>query len=125
MGDNMERSMGSNLEVSQSCNEVSVGPDYSVEDSEELDKGCDFVEAVKPSRSPRLGGQPKNKALQTASMAAAAFAEIGGVVKPDVVTSPAGAASASGANITSPPAATSPKAQASPKSKPSPDADEA
>jgi len=38
----------SNLEVSQlSCNELSVGVDYSVEDSLELEK-CDFVEAVSP-----------------------------------------------------------------------------
>eukprot|EP00933_Yihiella_yeosuensis_P039659 TRINITY_DN33771_c0_g1_i1.p1 TRINITY_DN33771_c0_g1~~TRINITY_DN33771_c0_g1_i1.p1 ORF type:complete len:1387 (-),score=430.78 TRINITY_DN33771_c0_g1_i1:373-4095(-) len=34
--------------VSASCNEVSIGGDYSVEDSLELEK-CDHVEAVKPS----------------------------------------------------------------------------
>lgn len=45
----------SNLEVSVSCQEVSIGHDYSVEDSQELDK-CDFVEVVKPKISP---GRPE------------------------------------------------------------------
>jgi len=37
-----------NLDVSISCNEVSIGHDISVEDSAELDK-CDFIELVKPN----------------------------------------------------------------------------
>eukprot|EP00931_Biecheleriopsis_adriatica_P046722 TRINITY_DN26856_c0_g1_i1.p1 TRINITY_DN26856_c0_g1~~TRINITY_DN26856_c0_g1_i1.p1 ORF type:complete len:1680 (+),score=520.77 TRINITY_DN26856_c0_g1_i1:66-5105(+) len=35
-------------QVSVSCNEVSIGCDYSVELSTELDEKCDFVEAVRP-----------------------------------------------------------------------------
>jgi hypothetical protein len=46
-------SLASNpLEVSQSCNEVSIGADYSVEDSTELDQ-CDHIEDVEVSSSPQ------------------------------------------------------------------------
>merc|ERR1711874_619337 len=50
----------SNLDVSQSCNEVSIGADYSVDDSLELEK-CDFVEEVKvgESESDHLGTSNK------------------------------------------------------------------
>jgi len=53
-----------NLDVSASCNEVSFGGDYSVEDSCELDK-CDHVEEVRP-----MG--PLSKVMAAASAAASA-----------------------------------------------------
>mmetsp|Transcript_27907 Transcript_27907/g.60580 ORF Transcript_27907/g.60580 Transcript_27907/m.60580 type:complete len:1313 (+) Transcript_27907:3-3941(+) len=51
----LEASCQSNLEVSQSGNEVSVGGDYSVEDSLELEK-CDHVEVVKGNEVSPAGG---------------------------------------------------------------------
>jgi len=54
------------MEVSMSCNEVSYCGDYSVEDSQELDK-CDHVEEVKP-----LG--PLQKQVVAAAAAASATA---------------------------------------------------
>ncbi|CAK0893519.1 unnamed protein product [Prorocentrum cordatum] len=75
--------------VSQSGNEVSVGADYSVEDSTELEK-CDYFEAVEPSSrrgspaaSPAgaggapgagLGGRPGPAELEPAGLAPAAEA---------------------------------------------------
>jgi len=50
-------SMG-NLDVSHSCNDVSIGHDISVEDSAELDK-CDFIELVKPNSA--RGQNPDNR----------------------------------------------------------------
>ncbi|CAE7387999.1 unnamed protein product [Symbiodinium natans] len=38
----------SSSQVSASCNEMSIGMDYSVELSTELDEKCDFVEVVRP-----------------------------------------------------------------------------
>jgi len=54
-------SMG-NLDVSISCNEVSIGHDISVEDSAELDK-CDFIELVKPNsaRGQNADNMPSNR----------------------------------------------------------------
>ena len=42
--------------VSASCNEMSIGMDYSVELSTELDEKCDFVEVVRPVAKRGLAG---------------------------------------------------------------------
>jgi len=46
----------SSSQVSASCNEMSIGMDYSVELSTELDEKCDFVEVVRPVAKRGLAG---------------------------------------------------------------------
>jgi len=103
------------LEVSASINEVSMGADYSVEDSCELDK-CDFVEEVRT-----LG--PLQKQVAATAKAAAASADgaarTGALhAEPKASTlSPLGAAS-SGATAKAAPAAGSAAAGSSPVASP-------
>merc|ERR1712048_1189468 len=104
----------SGLEVSMSCQDISVAPDYSVEDSLELEK-CDHVEIVQPS-SPEPPPRELSKAAASTQPSLAPLKSAASVSTPTPIKStmwqaPPASSNAVAASASAAPSASSPKVE--------------